>query len=63
MGYGQKLEGASLFAASTVPHQPARAAKEVERTHHNPVPEGTSPAPGCAAADPVGDGYAALMSR
>ena len=43
--------------------KPARAAKEVERTHPNPVPEGTASAAADAAADPWRDGYAAAFSR
>jgi hypothetical protein len=43
--------GCFLIRGVQSPHELARAAKEVERTHPNPVPEGTSPAASDRAAD------------
>jgi hypothetical protein len=45
------------------PHEPARVAKEMERAHPNPVPEGTTSAAPDAVADPWRDGYAAAFRR
>jgi hypothetical protein len=57
-------EGCFLVRGVSAPRRAARAAKEMERTHPNPVPGGTSPAGAEAAADPASDdGYAAALSR
>lgn len=47
--------GCFLIRGVQFPHELARAAKEVERTHPNPVPGGTSPAASNPAADPVSE--------
>ena len=51
------------YSRRAIPHKLARAAKEVDRTHPNPVPEGTSSA--ASESRPILDlnDYAAAFSR
>lgn len=60
---GRGAGGCFLVRGVRTPREPARAAKEMERTHPSPVPGGTSPAAADAATDLARDGYAAALSR